>query len=265
MEIYINIFIGFCMFVIGTLFGSFFSLATYRLPRHQDIVFKRSYCPNCNHNLGFFDLIPVLSYLFCGGKCRYCKERISPRYIILEITNGVLFLSLYLIFGYTIKLMIICLLYAVVFVLMGSAIMKLKMSEEERIDVSKLTTKKGVYVAEIVVAMVLFTMLLTSSYVISKNYNSSSAVTIYKSNAVEIAVKTAEVLKATKYDYIESTNYIVSENNVSYTVDIEVIPFNQIDAKYENIAKKVIIKVMYSYESVPYEYTLFILKGKVEE
>ena len=59
MELYINIFVGFCMFVIGTLFGSFFSLATYRIPRHQDILVKRSYCPNCNHNLGFFDLIPI--------------------------------------------------------------------------------------------------------------------------------------------------------------------------------------------------------------
>lgn len=263
MEIYINIFIGFCMFVIGTLFGSFFSLATYRLPRHQDIVFKRSYCPNCNHNLGFFDLIPVLSYLFCGGKCRYCKKKISPRYIILEITNGVLFLSLYLIFGYTIKLMIICLLYAVVFVLIGSAIMKLKMSEEERIDVSKLTTKKGVYIAEIVVAMLLFTMLLTSSYIISKNYNKSSSVTIYKSNAVEIAVKTIEVLKSTEYDSILNTSFSVKENDIDYSVNVEVIPFNEIDSMYENVAKKIIVKVSYNYEGLPFEYTLSTLKGKV--
>lgn len=263
MEIYINIFIGFCMFVIGTLFGSFFSLATYRLPRHQDIVFKRSYCPNCNHNLEFFDLIPVLSYLFCRGKCRYCKKKISPRYIILEITNGVIFLGLYLVFGYTIKLMVICLLYAVVFVLVGSAIMKLKMSDEEKIRVSKLDSKKGVYVAEIIVAMLLFTMLLTSSYVISKNYNKSSAGTIYKSNAIEIAVKVVEVLKSTEYDSIQDNSFDIKENDIDYTINVEVIPFNEIDSMYENIAKKIIVKVSYNYEGVPYEYTLSTLKGKV--
>ena len=93
MSIYIYVIIGFFMFVIGTLFGSFFSLATYRIPRHQDILIKRSYCPNCKHNLGFFDLIPILSYIIGKGKCRYCKEKISIRYPILELTNGIVFLQ----------------------------------------------------------------------------------------------------------------------------------------------------------------------------
>ena len=93
MSIYIYVIIGFFMFVIGTLFGSFFSLATYRIPRHQDILIKRSYCPNCKHNLGFFDLIPILSYIIGKGKCRYCKEKIRPRYFILEALSGTIFLA----------------------------------------------------------------------------------------------------------------------------------------------------------------------------
>ena len=97
MSIYIYVIIGFFMFVIGTLFGSFFSLATYRIPRHQDILIKRSYCPNCKHNLGFFDLIPILSYIIGKGKCRYCKEKISIRYPILELTNGIVFLIFFVI------------------------------------------------------------------------------------------------------------------------------------------------------------------------
>lgn len=80
------------MFCIGSLFGSFFTLAIYRIPLHQDITHKRSYCPNCNHKLAFWDMIPILSYIFLGGKCRYCKTKIRIRYLILEVISGILFL-----------------------------------------------------------------------------------------------------------------------------------------------------------------------------
>lgn len=80
------------IFIIGTLFGSFFSLAIYRIPLKQDITHKRSYCPKCNHRLEFLDMIPILSYIFLGGKCRYCKDKIRPRYICLEGFSGILFL-----------------------------------------------------------------------------------------------------------------------------------------------------------------------------
>ena len=79
------------IFIMGTVFGSFFTLATYRIPRNQDITHTHSYCPNCSHKLGFLDLIPVFSYIFLLGKCRYCKEKISPRYLIIEILSGVTF------------------------------------------------------------------------------------------------------------------------------------------------------------------------------
>lgn len=79
-------------FCIGTLFGSFFTLAVYRIPLYQDITHKRSYCPNCNHKLSFWDMIPILSYLFLGGKCRYCKQKIRIRYLFLEILTGIVFL-----------------------------------------------------------------------------------------------------------------------------------------------------------------------------
>jgi len=80
------------MFVIGVLLGSFYTLAVYRIPLKQDITHTRSYCPKCNHRLNFWDLIPVLSYIFLGGKCRYCKNKIRPRYIIIETLSGLVFL-----------------------------------------------------------------------------------------------------------------------------------------------------------------------------
>lgn len=91
MDIYSIIFYT-IIFIIGTLFGSFYTLAVYRIPKGEDITHKYSYCPNCNHKLGFLDLIPVFSYIFLLGKCRHCKEKIRPRYLILEILSGLFFI-----------------------------------------------------------------------------------------------------------------------------------------------------------------------------
>jgi len=76
------------IFTIGTLIGSFLTLAIHRIPLKQDILIKRSYCPKCEHKLTFMDLIPVWSYIFLRGKCRHCKNKIRPRYLIIEITCG---------------------------------------------------------------------------------------------------------------------------------------------------------------------------------
>lgn len=88
------------IFCIGTVFGSFFTLAVYRIPIRQDITHTRSYCPNCNHKLGFLDMIPILSYIFLGGKCRYCKQKIRIRYLLLEVFSGIIFV----LFAFSIKL-----------------------------------------------------------------------------------------------------------------------------------------------------------------
>lgn len=88
-----NIIIYIFMFATGVVLGSFYTLAVYRIPLKQDITHTRSYCPKCNHKLNFWDLIPVLSYIFLGGKCRYCKEKIRPRYIIIEVLSGLVFLA----------------------------------------------------------------------------------------------------------------------------------------------------------------------------
>lgn len=79
------------IFITGIYFGSFYTLATYRIPKGENITHKHSYCPNCNHKLGAFDLIPIFSYLFLGGKCRYCKNKIGMRYFLFEAFTGLVF------------------------------------------------------------------------------------------------------------------------------------------------------------------------------
>ena len=91
------------IFCIGTLFGSFFTLAVYRIPQRKDITHTRSFCPKCNHKLNFWDLIPILSYIFLGGKCKNCKQKIRIRYLILELLGGVIFVLFALIFNINIE------------------------------------------------------------------------------------------------------------------------------------------------------------------
>lgn len=89
-----NIIFYIIIFAMGTVFGSFLTLATYRIPLNQNITHERSYCPSCKHRLNFLDLIPVLSYVFLGARCRYCKKKIGSRYFIIEILTGISFVIL---------------------------------------------------------------------------------------------------------------------------------------------------------------------------
>ena len=89
--LWIDIILYILIFCIGTLFGSFFTLAVYRIPLGKDITHERSFCPNCNHKLSFLDMIPILSYICLGGKCRYCKQKIRIRYLLLEVLTGLIF------------------------------------------------------------------------------------------------------------------------------------------------------------------------------
>ena len=89
-----NAFLYTIIFIMGTVFGSFYTLAVYRIPRKIDITHTHSFCPNCNQKLGFFELIPVLSYLILRGKCKECGKHIRIRYFLLEILSGITFLGL---------------------------------------------------------------------------------------------------------------------------------------------------------------------------
>ncbi|MBN2851679.1 MAG: prepilin peptidase [Clostridia bacterium] len=66
-------------FIYGLLFGSFLNVCIYRMPANKSIVKPPSACPKCHYQLRWYDNIPVLSFIFLGGKCRYCKNEISIR------------------------------------------------------------------------------------------------------------------------------------------------------------------------------------------
>lgn len=84
------------VFIFGITIGSFLNVLIYRLPKGEDVVKVDSHCMSCNHKLSPLDLIPIFSWLFLGGKCRYCKSKISPQYPIIEFINGSMYVLIFL-------------------------------------------------------------------------------------------------------------------------------------------------------------------------
>lgn len=91
----ISLWLWILVFVIGTMFGSFFNALIYRIPRNMPFVLARSFCPACGHRLSAWDLIPIVSFLSLGAKCRYCAKPISWRYPIVELITALWFCFLF--------------------------------------------------------------------------------------------------------------------------------------------------------------------------
>jgi len=89
------------LFIIGAIIGSFLNVCIFRLPEGKSIIHPRSSCPKCGKPIRFYDNIPILSYFILLGKCRDCREAISPQYAIIEALTGFLLVCLYLKYGNT--------------------------------------------------------------------------------------------------------------------------------------------------------------------
>jgi len=92
-------------FIIGLFFGSFYHVVGLRIPRKESIVYPPSHCPKCKHKLEWFELIPILSYIFLLGKCRNCKQKIPVTYPFIELITGILFAYSYYVFGVSLNLL----------------------------------------------------------------------------------------------------------------------------------------------------------------
>ncbi len=87
------------IFIIGIVFGSFFNVCIFRIPNKESVSNPPSYCYKCNNRLIYLDLIPILSWILLKGKCRYCGQKISPRYPLIELLTGILFIIIYNVYG----------------------------------------------------------------------------------------------------------------------------------------------------------------------
>ena len=87
------------IFIIGACIGSFLNVCIYRIPENNSIITPGSFCPACKKGIPFYCNIPVLSYLFLKGRCKFCHEPISIRYPLIEILAGMFAVVLFYKFG----------------------------------------------------------------------------------------------------------------------------------------------------------------------
>ncbi|MGE5551939.1 MAG: prepilin peptidase [Bacteroidota bacterium] len=105
--------------IFGLAIGSFLNVVIYRLPRGESLVWPRSACPGCGHVLGVLDLFPLLSFLFLGGKCRYCSRSISWQYPLVEAMTGVSYCLLAIRYGIGLEFLVFAIYAALLIAVAG--------------------------------------------------------------------------------------------------------------------------------------------------
>ena len=103
-----NVLFSIFAILIGLCIGSFLNVVALRGLSGESIIFPPSKCPKCSTKLSWYTNIPVISYIFLLGKCKYCKESISIQYPIVEAANAILYLAMFLNFGLSLKTLFLC-------------------------------------------------------------------------------------------------------------------------------------------------------------
>jgi len=96
--------------ILGGLWGSFANVCIYRLPLDKGVVSGRSYCPKCKNQINWKDNIPIISYFLLNGKCRKCKKKISPQYVLVEFLSILFFTIIYFLYGITLTTLLLIIL-----------------------------------------------------------------------------------------------------------------------------------------------------------
>lgn len=124
------------VFIFGLVIGSFLNVCIYRIPRGESICFPPSHCTHCSSRIKWYDLIPVISYIFLRGRCRNCGEKISIRYPVIELTTGALFAVIYIKFGLTFEF--------VKYAYLAGCLLVIGMIDYDTTDVYLKTTLTGI-------------------------------------------------------------------------------------------------------------------------
>ena len=123
--------------------------------------------------------------------------------------------------------------------------------------------KKGVFLSELVVAIIFFAIILTSMYIVVRNNTNRNIVTVAKANALNLSVKNIEILNATDYEDVESFSKTETIDNINYYITINVSKLSDEDPTKEDIVKKIAVIVRYNVNGKDYNFSINTVKGRV--
>ena len=112
-----EIFLFIIIFLYGIVLGSFLNVLIYRLPLKENIATNRSHCMRCGKQIQWYDLVPLVSYIILRGKCRNCGDKISVQYPLIEAINGIGYVLIFTVNGFTLLSILNCLLYSILIVI----------------------------------------------------------------------------------------------------------------------------------------------------
>ena len=111
-----DLYIIFCLAIFGAILGSFLGCMGYRIPNKIKTTYPSSFCSNCKKPLKWYMNIPIFSYIFLGGKCAYCKNKIGFIYFLCELLGAILFALNYILFKFDLNFFIATILSCVLIV-----------------------------------------------------------------------------------------------------------------------------------------------------
>lgn len=117
-------------FIFGLVFGSFFNVVGYRLPKKMSLIRPASHCTKCNHKLTPLELVPVFSWLFQRGRCKNCGDKIAIFYPLFELSTGIIFALIYHVFGLTLTTVIALIFASMILILIISDILYMIIPDE---------------------------------------------------------------------------------------------------------------------------------------
>ncbi|WP_154674914.1 prepilin peptidase [Desnuesiella massiliensis] len=129
----------FIIVLYGLILGSFLNVCIYRIPNERSIIVPRSHCINCKRNIKWYDLIPIISYLWLRGRCRYCKSKISIQYLFVELLTPLIFIFIYNSFGLS--------FYFFKYIIFISFLIVISLIDLKTTDIYMITTIPGIIVA----------------------------------------------------------------------------------------------------------------------
>lgn len=126
MPAVITVLLYIVIFLFGIVIGSFLNVCIYRIPAKESLI-PNSHCMNCGHRLRWYDLFPLFSYMLLKGRCRYCGVKLSPQYPLVELCNGILYVTAFMAGGYTVISVLYC--------LMASALLVISVIDERTFEI----------------------------------------------------------------------------------------------------------------------------------